>query len=214
LPDNYEIQNQSLWDIKYNLRPHYTKQQLEVLDKSPSESRGLDGTEFLPGFVGLNNLKNTDYVNVVIQAFCRVPPLRDFFIFYEYSTYTSDAFDYKTLLSKRFAELIRKIWNERNFKGHVSPHELLQAISLRSNKQFRIGHQSDPITLLAWFLSNLEKELLGISPMHNVISECFRGAIEVQWFKPLRSSVGYEQHSNVETKSFKYRHQLSQLFDS
>lgn len=26
----------------------------------------------------------------------------------------------------RFGELIRKIWNPRNFKAHVSPHEMLQ----------------------------------------------------------------------------------------
>jgi U4/U6.U5 tri-snRNP-associated protein 2 len=54
-----------------------------------------------------------------------VPALRDFFIFYEYQKYASDVFDFSSLLSKRFAELIRKIWNDRNFKGHVSPHELL-----------------------------------------------------------------------------------------
>ena len=27
---------------------------------------------------------------------------------------------------QRFGELIRKIWNPRNFKAHVSPHEMLQ----------------------------------------------------------------------------------------
>ena len=46
--------------------------------------------------------------------------------------------EYQTILSKRFAELIRKIWNPKNFKGHVSPHELLQAFSLRSDKRFKI----------------------------------------------------------------------------
>lgn len=32
------------------------------------------------GFVGLNNVKANDYVNVVIQALVHIPPLRDYFI--------------------------------------------------------------------------------------------------------------------------------------
>lgn len=32
----------------------------------------------------------------------------------------------------RFGELIRKIWNPRNFKAHVSPHEMLQ-VSIASS---------------------------------------------------------------------------------
>jgi U4/U6.U5 tri-snRNP-associated protein 2 len=45
----------------------------------------------------------------------------------------------KHLLVVRFAELVKKIWNPKNFKGHVSPHELLQAISIASEKRFKIG---------------------------------------------------------------------------
>ena len=30
------------------------------------------------------------------------------------------------IIVNRFGELIRKIWNPRNFKAHVSPHEMLQ----------------------------------------------------------------------------------------
>jgi U4/U6.U5 tri-snRNP-associated protein 2 len=32
------------------------------------------------GFIGLNNIKANDYVNVVIQALAHVKPLRDFFL--------------------------------------------------------------------------------------------------------------------------------------
>jgi U4/U6.U5 tri-snRNP-associated protein 2 len=38
------------------------------LDAKRHWSRGLDGTDYLTGAVGLNNLKATDYVNVVLQA--------------------------------------------------------------------------------------------------------------------------------------------------
>jgi hypothetical protein len=33
----------------------------------------------------------------------------------------------KTALVRRIGELFRKAWNPRAFKGHLSPHEFLQA---------------------------------------------------------------------------------------
>ena len=35
---------------------------------------------YLPGVVGLNNIKANDYCNVVLQALCHVKPLRDYFL--------------------------------------------------------------------------------------------------------------------------------------
>ena len=46
-----------------------------------------------------------------------------------------------TILTQRFGELIRKLWNPRNFKAHVSPHEMLQAVVLCSRKRFQITQQ-------------------------------------------------------------------------
>ena len=31
-------------------------------------ARALDGTEYMPGLVGLNNMKANDYANVVVQV--------------------------------------------------------------------------------------------------------------------------------------------------
>lgn len=123
LPDNYEVQDASLNDIKYNLLPLYSPDMVKRLDTEPLYSRSLDGTEYYPGCLGLNNIKQTDYVNVVIQALCRVKPLRDFCLFYPISEYNIS--NLKHLLVMRFAELVKKVWNPKNFKGHVSPHELL-----------------------------------------------------------------------------------------
>jgi U4/U6.U5 tri-snRNP-associated protein 2 len=47
------------------LRPWYTD---ENIDKNTQYSRAIDGTDYLPGFIGLNNIKNTDYVNVIVQV--------------------------------------------------------------------------------------------------------------------------------------------------
>lgn len=36
---------------------------------------------------------------------------------------------------------MRKLWNPRNFKAHVSPHEMLQAVVLWSKKRFQFTEQ-------------------------------------------------------------------------
>ncbi len=66
IPDNYEVQDASLNDIKYNLLPLYTPDMVKRLDTEPLYSRSLDGSEYYPGCLGLNNIKQTDYINVVI----------------------------------------------------------------------------------------------------------------------------------------------------
>jgi hypothetical protein len=40
----------------------------------------VHGVAYLPGFVGLNNLSRTDYVNVTLHALSHVAPLRTFFL--------------------------------------------------------------------------------------------------------------------------------------
>lgn len=64
--------------------------------------------------VGLNNIKDTDFVNVTIQSLMRVTPLRNFFLIPENYQHC------KSPLVQRFGELTRKIWHARNFKGQVS----------------------------------------------------------------------------------------------
>lgn len=128
------------------------------LDSEPLFSRSLEGSEYYPGCLGLNNLKNTDYVNVLIQAFSRVKPLRNYSLFMKVSELNIAS--PKHLLVVRFAELVKKMWNPKNFKGHVSPHELLQAISITSEKRFKIGEQKDPIQLLTWFLNTYNDHLI------------------------------------------------------
>merc|ERR1712190_119639 len=63
--------------------------------------------------------------------------------------------DLSFILVQRFGELIRKLWNPKNFKAHVSPHEMLQAVVLSSKKQFQITHQGDAVEFLKWLLNAL-----------------------------------------------------------
>lgn len=70
----------SLDDIKYVLNPTFTKEDIARLDTNARGSRSIDGTMYIPGVVGLNNIKANDYCNVVLQALCHVKPLRDYFL--------------------------------------------------------------------------------------------------------------------------------------
>lgn len=38
------------------------------MDSSDKLSRAIDGTMYLPGIVGLNNIKANDYCNVILQV--------------------------------------------------------------------------------------------------------------------------------------------------
>ncbi|TQS37717.1 hypothetical protein Golomagni_01799 [Golovinomyces magnicellulatus] len=174
LPEGYEVTNKSLDDIKFVSDPRYSKEQVMVLDKEAKTSLALNGKEYSPGFVGMNNIKANDYFNVVIQALSHVPPLRNYFLLEDLST--------KSELAKRVSILIRKIWNPRAFKSHVSPHELLQEISLKSNKRFTLTKQSDPVDFLSWFLNNLHLALGGSKkrPGSSIIQKIFQGTLKVE----------------------------------
>lgn len=71
-----------------------------------------------------------------------MPPLRNYFLEEEnYRRIQRPPGDIMFLLVQRFGELMRKLWNPRNFKAHVSPHEMLQAVVLCSKKNFQITKQ-------------------------------------------------------------------------
>lgn len=174
LPEGYEVKSKSLDDIKYVSDPRYTKQQVMELDRKPRTAWTLGGKEYTPGYVGMNNIKENDYLNVVVQALSHIPPLRDLFLLEDFST--------RPELVKRCAILFRKIWNPRAFKNHVSPHELLQEISLRSNKRFTLTTQSDPVDFLSWFLNNLHIGLGGskTKPGSSRVQRIFQGKLKVE----------------------------------
>lgn len=122
----------------------------------------------------MNNIKENDYFNVIIQTLAHIPPLRNFFMLEDLSQ--------KTELVQRFSVLIRKIWNTRAFKTHVSPHELLQQVSRQSNKRYDLLRQSDPVDFLSWFLNNLHLALGGskTKPGTSIVHKIFQGQLKVE----------------------------------
>ena len=126
----------------------------------------------------MNNIKANDYLNVVVQVLAHVPPIRNFFLLHEFPTPGTPQ------LSLRFSTLVRKLWNPKAFRSHVSPHELLQEVALRSSKRFTLTQQSDPVEFLSWFLNNLHLALGGSkkpsSSPTSVIHAAFQGHLRIE----------------------------------
>lgn len=209
LPDNYEVVDRSLDDIRAALNPTYTPQAVASLDAKTAWARALDGADYLPGLVGLNNLAmaaggasatqqrkanqkapgSTDYLNVIAQLLVRAQPLRDYFLLQREadavhaSAPSAQAADTqnRVLLVQRFSELCRKVWHPTAFKGHVSPHEFLQAVQHASNRAFNADEQGDPQAFLAWLLDAMHLGLTaGKRKKASVITRCFQGELDVR----------------------------------
>ena len=205
LPEGYEVRNKSLDDIKYVVDPKFTQEDVKKLDRVPKESADLSNKRYRPGFVGMNNIKANDYLNVVVQALSHVAPLRNFFLLHSFAQNSPQ-------LPVRFSTLVRKIWNAKAFRSHVSPHELLQEIALRSSKKFTLTQQSDPVEFLSWFLNNLHLTLGGskTKPLSSIVQKAFQGKLrlESQAITAKSDATGdrlrFEESSTITTKVMPY----------
>lgn len=84
------------------------------------------------------NRNSPCYEQFLLQCLSQVRPLRNYFLREEnYANVKRPPGDSSFLLVQRFGELLRKLWNPRAFKAHVSPHEMLQAVVLWSKKRFQ-----------------------------------------------------------------------------
>jgi U4/U6.U5 tri-snRNP-associated protein 2 len=174
LPEGYEVKSDTLNDIKVVVDPKFTLEDVRALDKQKQPAWDLLGRKYIPGFVGMNNIKANDYTNAVVQALAHVSPLRNFLMLEDLSS--------RPQLVQRFSTLVRKIWNSKAFKSHVSPHELMQEISSRSNKKFTLTEQADPADFLSWFLNNLHLALGGSrsKPKSSIVQTIFQGSVKIE----------------------------------
>lgn len=115
------------------------------------------------------------------QALSNVPPLRNYFLEEDnYKNIKRPPGDIMFLLVQRFGELMRKLWNPRNFKAHVSPHEMLQAVVLCSKKTFQITKQGDGVDFLSWFLNALHSALGGTKKKKKtIVTDVFQGSMRI-----------------------------------
>jgi U4/U6.U5 tri-snRNP-associated protein 2 len=157
LPDGYVVSDPSLEDIAFVLDPSFTRGSLAGLSTPTLLSKpsfDLSGKSYLPGYIGLNNIKRNDYMNVIVHCLLHVTPLRDYLLLTTFSGKDSE-------LLRRFSSLAKKMWNPRLFKSQVSPHEFLQEVGRASAGKFRLETQGDPVEFLSWLLNRLHKDMGG-----------------------------------------------------
>merc|ERR1712008_65787 len=76
------------------------------------------------------------------------------------------------------AELFRKMYNPRNFKGLVSPHEFYQAIGKATSKKF-YAKQQDPVAFFSWLMGYLHRKLRGREGS-SMLFDVFQGEVQVK----------------------------------
>ena len=217
LPDDYEIEDPSVADIRAALHPTFTSTRIQQLDLNTGLSRDLFGRKYLPGFVGLNNHKKTDCINAVVQALVHVTPIRNFFLSQALAA-NDDQLSSKhnnkgkhgkkkvavnrsaLLVTHAFGELVRKIWSDKRFKSTVDPHILVQTISDASKKRFRVGVQAEAGELISWLLHQLHLGTGGTKdPGSSVIHQTFQGDVEVTT-KKTRSETMRSQNTETDDR--------------
>ncbi|KAI0081134.1 spindle pole body protein [Panus rudis PR-1116 ss-1] len=188
LPDGYPVSDPSLEDIAFVLQPVFTKASIANLSSSAhltKPSYDLSSKPYIPGYIGLNDIKRNDYMNVVIHSLLHVPPLRDHLLLSNYRGKESE-------LLKRFAGLAKKVWNPRLFKSQVSPHEFLQEVGRASGGKFSLERQGDPVEFLGWLLNRLHKDMGGTKKKNSsVIYSTFQGEVRMEMQQVLVRSTVY-----------------------
>lgn len=198
VPDNYEVKDKSLADIKHYLSPRFSAEDIAGIDTSTRFSTDVHGGTFRPGFVGLNNLGNTDNINAVIQGLAHVPVFRDFCLQFDKERHVGGVPSVQKALIMAVSECVRKIWSPINFKGVISPQVLVKVLGQASNGKFGSGvpqhaasssSGSTSIDFLRFLLSYMHAAFLNpnlgigdessLKSKSTVISECFQGIVEI-----------------------------------
>jgi len=176
LPDNYEIHDKSLDDIRQVLFPKFTEKDLEDLDARAIWSKALDGTEYLVGCVGLNQSENARGVNSVVQALSRVTDLRNMFLVSSSSNNNNNNNNNNnTQNNDTLQNLTQRIWNRHNFRGHTSPDSMIRKIK----KELKMSTQKDDKEIDSMFndpFQTLRHFVTFVVPK-KIVDELFRGEL-------------------------------------
>jgi U4/U6.U5 tri-snRNP-associated protein 2 len=201
LPDNNRIADPLLDQIAFALRPKFTPAAVAALDTAPHSYRTLNGDRHLQGVTALDNLHASDYANVVFQSLLTVAPLRDYLLLAPHdlsatAVAVKGASSPQARVLDELCALAQKVWSPAAFRGHISPHEVMQEVASASAHRFGPLVQSDPADFFAWIVHLLHREV-GKSVKRDkaagravpgranktLVKECFQGSLEVTTFR-------------------------------
>jgi len=175
LPENVEILDKSLDDIRKVLFPKFTSEEIARLEKEATWSKALDGTEYLVGVVGLNRVENARGVNCVIQSLARVDKLRKYFLTTTTTTSHNNN-NHSNTTNDTLQSLCQRIWNKHNFRGHTSPDSFVRKLK----KQIKLANpdklETDVDALFNDPFATLRHFLTFVVPKKHV-DELFRGEL-------------------------------------
>ncbi|KAJ2131336.1 U4 U6.U5 tri-snRNP-associated protein, partial [Coemansia sp. RSA 678] len=169
LPDNYEVMDKSLNDIKDVIQPTYSTRDVMRIDDVIGRGHDLLGRPYTVGCVGLNRVKRTSYINVIIQTLAHIRPIRNFLLL--------PNLDERPPLVRKLSMVVRRMWHARRFKAHISPHECVQEIVVLSKGRFGLDEEADPFELLVWMLNTLHGMVR--KKKSSVVYETVRGEMQV-----------------------------------
>lgn len=198
LPDDYEVIDNSLNDIKANLKPAYTQEDIKTLNSLNTFSLSISGAEYLPGCIGLNSIKKSDHINVILQSLCRLPKFRNFFLTYNNNFNPNQAVD---IFIQKLSELYKKMFNKLNFKDHLSPYELIHSYESIVKTQMKINKEKDAIQFLSWIL-NCVKSYLHFNQKSNIniITQYFTGKLQIDTYTMIKD---YSEINNIKMRLVK-----------
>ena len=180
LPENYEVFDKSLDDVRKVLFPRFTSEEVASLEKEAMWSKALDGSEFLVGVVGLNRVENARGVNPIVQSLARVEKLRARFLLSSSSSSSLPGSDgdgsNNNNENDTLQSLCQRIWNKHNFRGHTSPDAFVRKL----RKQIKLANPekletdidnlfNDPFATLRHFLTFVVPK--------KYVDELFRGEL-------------------------------------
>ncbi|KAG8276712.1 ubiquitin carboxyl-terminal hydrolase 2-like [Homalodisca vitripennis] len=106
------------------------------------------------GLLGLNNIGNTCFLNSIIQCLSNTKPLLEYILSEEYVSEIRNSA--RSMLIKRFAELIKNLWTDR--KHAVNTSSLKSAVGYYAPR-FNGFNQQDAQEFLRYLLQGLHEEI-------------------------------------------------------
>ena len=172
IPDNYEVIDASLEDIKFNLKPSFDAEELKNMGKVKKYHKDIFGAHYLPGFVGMNEICETDFMNVTIFALAHVDEIRSFLL-------ANTAASSSSVLLKALSDLFRNLWSHKKFKSSVNPHRFVHTLCSLSAKRFDINRREDVKKFLIYLINEMNLTLKSSKQKH-LVHSLFQGKLEIQ----------------------------------